>query len=262
MTNLRPLPRQRSHFARCCAIALVLVTLVGLCSLPAAFAEDVGTLTAKVVLRKSADADSKALQTLPEGDEVSVLGVSGSWYKINYGKFTGYVMKKYVKVASNTVAANASKIAELGDAPGALHVGDEGDDVKKLQKALKILGLYDLTVDGKYGEGTKVAVACYQQTKELEADGVAGKATITSLFGSCAKTADITVSGEATAADDSSATTTASTSSSTTCGFRASNRRMASSPSLASPASEKPSALAITLRSTVRMPSSSSAIST
>lgn len=193
--------------SRFCQSALwLLVALSLLCGVwpsTAARAETTGTLTAKVVLRKSPDAEAKALQTLPDGDEVVVLGTSGSWYKVNYGSFTGYVMKKYVKVSGNSVVANADKIKALGDVPGALHVGDEGDDVKKLQKALDILGYYDLRTDGKYGDGTTTAVALYQQAEGLTPDGVAGKATITAIFGSCAKKADITVSGEDAATADS-----------------------------------------------------------
>ncbi len=192
----------------CRALAMCLAALLLCAPSPSpARAESEGTLTAKVVLRKEADATSKALQTLPEGDEVDILGVSGSWYKVRYGSYTGYVKKKYVSVARNSVAANAEKIAALGDAPGPLHIGDEGSDVKKLQKALAILGYYSLSVDGKYGDGTTTAVALFQQAEELEADGIAGKSTIKAIFGSCAKTADITVSGEATAAAQ---TTTAS----------------------------------------------------
>ena len=170
-------------------------------------AQSNGTLSAKVVLRKSADEESKALQTLPEGETVDVLGTSGSWYKVNYGKYTGYIVKKYVSVSKSSVVANADKIAALGDAPGALHKGDEGADVKKLQKALSILGYYELTADGRYGEGTTVAVALYQQAEDLEADGIAGKSTIKSIFGSCAKTADITVSGEDTEEETTSTAT-------------------------------------------------------
>lgn len=196
-------------------IAFLLILSLFLGWLPStARAETTGTVTARVVLRKSADQASKALQTLPEGDEVSVLGVSGSWYKVRYGSYSGYVMKKYVSVSESSVVANSTAIAALGDAPGALHVGDEGNDVKKLQKALKILGYYSLSVDGKYGEGTKLSVALYQQTESLEADGIAGKATITSIFGSCAKKADITVSGEDTDTASTSSSKSSSTSSS------------------------------------------------
>ncbi len=205
-------PSTRPFCLRSLALLTALAALLTLAPAGFARAESTGTLSAKVVLRKSADADSKALQTLPEGDEVNVLGTSGSWYKVSYGSYTGYVMKKYVKVASNSVVANESKISALGDAPGALHVGDEGSDVQKLQKALKILGYYKNSVDGKYGDGTKLAVALYQQAEELEADGVAGKETIKSIFGSCAKKANITVSGEATASTTSSSSSSGSSS--------------------------------------------------
>lgn len=199
----RPL-RAVSRFWQSALWLLVALSLLcGVWPCTAARAETTGTLTAKVVLRKSPDAEAKALQTLPDGDEVVVLGTSGNWYKVNYGSFTGYVMKKYVKVSGNSVVANADKIKALGDVPGPLHVGDEGDDVKKLQKALDILGYYDLRTDGKYGDGTTTAVALYQQAEGLTPDGVAGKATITAIFGSCAKKADITVSGEDAATADS-----------------------------------------------------------
>ena len=200
--------------AQALALATVMILLFSFIWIAPASASSTGTLTARVVLRKSADKESKALQTLPDGDDVDILNTSGDWYKVSYGSYTGYVMKKYVKVAKNSVAANSSKLAALGDAPGPLHVGDEGNDVKKLQKALKILGYYTLGIVGKYGEGTTVAVAMYQQIEKLEADGVAGKSTITAMFGSCAKNADIKVSGEDVENDDSADSSSDSTSSS------------------------------------------------
>ena len=147
-----------------------------------------GTTNAKVVLRKSADKDSTALQTLPKGEEVDVLSTSGSWYKVRYGNFTGYVMKKYVTVDKNSVEAAKDQIKALGDPPGAMRIGDDNSDVKKLQKALKILGYYDGDIDGDYGKGTTAAVKAYQEDNKLEADGVAGRSTVKSIFGSCAKT--------------------------------------------------------------------------
>ena len=44
--------------------------------------------------------------------------------------------------------------------------------------------------------------ALFQQSSDLEADGIAGKYTIRAIFGSCASTADITVSGRDTAQED------------------------------------------------------------
>ncbi len=176
-------------------VAAVLALMLCLATI-AAVADDVGIVTTKVVLRKSPDADSKALQTLPKGDEVVLLNTSGSWYKVNYGDFTGYVMKKYVQVSKSSAVASESKIKEIGSVPGPLRIGYVGNDVTKLQKALDILGYYEGKIDGDYGASTTAAVLIYQKDKGIEADGVAGKSTITSIFGSCAKKADIDSTGE------------------------------------------------------------------
>ena len=175
--------------------SFLLLILLASVTATSALASDTGITNVKVVLRKSASKDSKALQTLPEGEEVTVLQSSDDWYRVRYGNFTGYIMEKYIDVSKNSLIANQDKIKALGSAPGALYIGDEGNDVKKLQNALKILGYYTLRVDGIYGNGTTTAVALYQQTKDLEPDGIAGKQTIRSIFGSCAKSADISVSG-------------------------------------------------------------------
>ena len=121
---------QTRHAAPRAAARILLLTLVAVLALGAAFpaaarAASTGILSARVVLRKSADEESKALQTLPQGDEVDVLSTSGSWYKVSYGKYTGYVMKKYVTVSKKSVAANADKIEALGDAPGAMPEDDD-----------------------------------------------------------------------------------------------------------------------------------------
>lgn len=178
-----------------------------------AFAEETGNLTAKVILRQSADKESKALQTLPEGDEVVLLNKSGDWYKVRYGKYTGYVMKKYVKVGSNSVVANASKIEALGDAPGPMRVDDTGPDVEKLQKALQILGYYEGRVDGDYGSGTTQAVLNYQKDKKLEADGVAGRDTVKSIFGSVGKASSTSNSSSSSSSTDSNSSKNTSSSS-------------------------------------------------
>ena len=150
-------------------------------------AEEIGIAKSKVVLRESADKESKALQTLSEGDEVYIINSKSGWYKVNYGKFTGYVMKEYIKTSANSSVGNSNKLDALGDAPGPMKIGDVSDDVEKLQKALNILGYYGGKIDGAYGEGTTEAVKAYQKEKRLEADGVAGKQTVKAIFGSVGK---------------------------------------------------------------------------
>jgi len=167
-----------------CAL-LCLCLAAGSVLLPSfSLAESTGTTNAKVILRKSSDKDSKALQTLPEGEEVTILKSSGSWYRVRYGKYTGYIMKKYVDKASAS-SGTASRIKALGSAPGIMRVGDENSDVKKLQQALDILGYYNGSIDGKYGSGTTKAVKSYQEDHDLQADGYAGERTVKSIFGSC-----------------------------------------------------------------------------
>lgn len=167
----------------------------------AAFATEGTVDTKALVLRKSASKESKALQTLDKGTSLEVLGVSGSWYKVNYGKYTGYVMKKYVKV-DGTVEDSSAKaetkqssgsgktIASLGDAPATSRPGDNGAKVKKLQQALTILGHYTGSIDGKYGDGTTEAVKAFQKTQHLSQDGIAGKVTIKLLFDQPAANSD------------------------------------------------------------------------
>ena len=146
--------------------------------------------TGSLVLRKEADKDSRALQTLDRGDRLNVLSETGSWYKVSYGRYTGYVMKKYVKVSGNVEkeekqedkqAAASSSAGE--SAPATCRPGDKGSDVKKLQRALKAAGVYSGKIDGVYGKGTTAAVKAYQKKHSLTQDGVAGQITLKTLFG-------------------------------------------------------------------------------
>jgi len=172
-----------SRFKQAACVLLCLWITLG-CLLPAesALAKSTGVTNAKVVLRQKADKESKALQTLPEGEEVTILSKSGNWYRVRYGSFTGYMMKKYVNTSAGS---EAQQIKALGNAPGIMRVGDENSDVKKLQQALEILGYYDGSIDGIYGSGTAKAVRAYQEAEGLDADGYAGERTVKSIFGSC-----------------------------------------------------------------------------
>jgi len=164
----------------------------------AGLAADKGVTTDRVVLRKSASKTSTALQTLPEDEDITILGTSGSWYRVRYGNYTGYIMKKYVKKTASASSSSSSssssngsktqKIKALGAAPGPMRIGDKNSDVKKLQQALDILGYYNGRIDSDYGKGTTAAVKAYQKDHRLTADGVAGRNTVKSIFGSCADT--------------------------------------------------------------------------
>ncbi len=62
-----------------------------------------------------------------------------------------------------------------------LRQGSSGPDVTALQQRLKDLGFDPNGVDGNFGAGTRDAVIAFQQSKGLQADGVAGPATLAAL---------------------------------------------------------------------------------
>src|SRR5258706_3900503 len=62
-----------------------------------------------------------------------------------------------------------------------LRQGSSGPDVTALQQGLKDLGFDPNGVDGNFGAGTRDAVIAFQQSKGLQADGVAGPATLAAL---------------------------------------------------------------------------------
>jgi putative chitinase len=62
-----------------------------------------------------------------------------------------------------------------------LRQGSSGPDVTSLQQKLKDLGFDPNGVDGHFGPGTRDAVIAFQQSKDLQADGIAGPATVAAL---------------------------------------------------------------------------------
>ena len=137
---------------------------------------DTATVTArKLILREKASSTSDALQTLPKGTKLEILGKSGSWYKVTYGKYTGYVYKTYVSVTKTASSSSSSSSTTR------LEKGSTGSDVKELQTKLKKLGYYDAYVDGDYGDTTAAAVKAFQKKYNLTADGIAGKETLKKL---------------------------------------------------------------------------------
>src|SRR5947207_4665872 len=68
-----------------------------------------------------------------------------------------------------------------GETMPILKQGSSGPDVTKLQQKLKDLGFDPNGVDGNFGPGTRDAVIAFQQSKGLQADGIAGPATLAAL---------------------------------------------------------------------------------
>lgn len=62
-----------------------------------------------------------------------------------------------------------------------LEQGAAGEEVRKMQEALKSLG-YSVTVDGNFGRGTLRAILQFQKKQGLTADGKAGNSTLQKLY--------------------------------------------------------------------------------
>lgn len=81
---------------------------------------------------------------------------------------------------------NAQDITQLSPATeikrSTLRTGSQGAEVSELQAALKLLGYYNGSVDGFYGESTAQAVSQFQQAAGLKPDGVTGRETWRRLF--------------------------------------------------------------------------------
>jgi Putative peptidoglycan binding domain len=78
-----------------------------------------------------------------------------------------------------TTAANTTPAAQVPSQT--LKPGDQGEQVKTLQRALATLGFSTGTPDGDYGPATQVAVERFQVSKGLTEDGVVGPATLAAL---------------------------------------------------------------------------------
>lgn len=62
-----------------------------------------------------------------------------------------------------------------------LQLDDQGPAVQALQSALKKAGFNPGSVDGDFGHGTEAAVMAFQASEGLNADGIAGPATLAAL---------------------------------------------------------------------------------
>lgn len=206
------------------ASALALLLVIG--GTRMAKADCPATITGNGVnLRSSATSSCKSLDKLAKGEEVTVLGKSGNWYKVSCGGQTGYVYKSYVSTAPAAAAKTTvgkactsgtctstcpkgncgtdcasccgtnctsccGKSCTVSAACGTstLKSGCSGSSVKSLQQCLTQLGyLPSGCADGVFGTKTANAVKAFQADCGLTCDGIAGVKTLCSLNSSCGK---------------------------------------------------------------------------
>jgi len=174
------------HMSKKCVLALLAAALMLVSS--AAFAVT-GTVTpSELILRKEASTSSKALQTLPKGTELEIEYKTGDWYKVTYGRFSGYVYASYVKVYD--AVPNKGQTATNDSVT--LKKGSTGAAVKQLQERLKELGYYNNVCDGDYGTVTVNAVKAFEKKHGYTQDGVADATVQKKLYSSSALKANDT----------------------------------------------------------------------
>lgn len=201
--TLQEVPMYRAHkFIK--MIPAVLCLLILLSFNNAALAE---TLTGKtnadkVFFRTKANTDCDYISKLDKGTKVALLDEAGGFYKVRFDSKTGFIMKKFLTVSdtaqkklskiaqpkSTSKFANISSIKALGDPPKMSRVGDKGEDVEKLQSALKIKKYYSGNIDGSFGKLTQDAMKNFQKKNNLDVSGEGDFNSILKLFGKVAQT--------------------------------------------------------------------------
>lgn len=115
-----------------------------------------------------------------------------SYQRANKLSVTGKADSRTIMSLFGTLSETTAKndpgmdgISSIGriSVPNTTRPGNSGGHVKGLQQALKLKGYYKAPIDSSYGQKTTDAVKRYQKAVGLEADGVAGFATIRKLFG-------------------------------------------------------------------------------
>ena len=111
---------------------------------------------------------------------LSVDGVAGPATQNKlYSLVTPAVTAAPAATAAQSVSASAG--GWFSGNYATLRNGSAGNRVKLLQIALRTLGYYNGSVDGKYGAGTAASVKAFQRGTGLTQDGAAGRLTLTRL---------------------------------------------------------------------------------
>jgi len=133
-------------------------------------------------LYRAADTGSEEIAELPGGTKLTLRGETYSFYYVKAGEKTGYILKTRI----TTEETGREKTAESSSS-AVLRSGDSGSAVTALQERLCELKYIEKKyITGYYGDITARAVRKFQILAGLDADGVAGPATMKKLNSSSA----------------------------------------------------------------------------
>ena len=127
-----------------------------------------------VNMRKGASTDTDSVKTLAAGYGVQVVDYEEGWYKINFDKSTGFVRRDYIEVTGPFTGESTVRV---------LKRNMSGEQIKKMQEELKKRGFFLGETTSDFGPKTQQALIDFQKAANVEADGVAGQATLDLLYG-------------------------------------------------------------------------------
>ena len=126
-----------------------------------------------VNLRAGSTIESEAVAQLVAGRGVQVIDYEQGWYKIVTEGQTGYVRKDYIMVSSAFTGEISVRV---------LKKGMSGEQIKKMQNALKSRNYFIGEATGDFGSATEKALKDFQKAAKLAADGIAGESTLAMLY--------------------------------------------------------------------------------
>ncbi|MDR0396091.1 MAG: peptidoglycan-binding protein [Oscillospiraceae bacterium] len=170
---------QRNQLRKLWAFALALTLAASrlIMIAPGALADEIWYTRSGTRLRSQAATSASAIITIKGGEEVSVVSRSGGWSKVRYGSHSGYIRSDLLV-----------QITRSGYIP--LQKGNECPQVKDVQTALRDLGYFSGSCNGKFGDDTEAAVRAFQKRNAISADGVAGGETQRVLYSGAARAAE------------------------------------------------------------------------
>ncbi|GEM_PF-1352698 len=133
-------------------------------------------------VRQKASKDSKKLGTLSNGTTVDYYSDNSGWLQIKYSGKTGYIMKSYTHTTGGATGAQGSSKGDTNvkfDVDKAVEYNKKRNYSKDLWK--QIQSKAGATADGAPGKETAKAIAQWQGSHGLTADGMCGAGTLQAM---------------------------------------------------------------------------------
>jgi Putative peptidoglycan binding domain len=109
------------------------------------------------------------------------LALSGVFNSATPRRAATTTVATHARTTTATSTATQPQLSLTAAPSGSLKPGDQGSEVKALQRALASLGYSPGAVDGNYGPSTQRAVARFQSVSNLTQDGILSPQTLLAL---------------------------------------------------------------------------------